>query len=191
MLSFIGALPGAVSQGLIWGIMAIGVYITYKILDIADLTVDGSFCTGGAVFVMLFGSGASLWLALLAASPAMLTARLTLGKSPASPFSCFCVSVCRDAPRVIRLLSGRRISVTLFDTCICTLSPYAGAIHGTISPTRMHSMSSPASARSTALSSTVSSAPFVPSRYSLADFKSSAGSEISGNSTTFVMAPNS
>ena len=47
MLSFIGALPGAVSQGLIWGIMAIGVYITYKILDIADLTVDGSFCTGG------------------------------------------------------------------------------------------------------------------------------------------------
>lgn len=67
MLSFIGALPGAVSQGLIWGIMAIGVYITYKILDIADLTVDGSFCTGGAVFVMLFGAGVNIWLALLAA----------------------------------------------------------------------------------------------------------------------------
>ena len=45
MTGFINALPGAVSQGLIWGIMAIGVYITYKILDIADLTVDGSFCT--------------------------------------------------------------------------------------------------------------------------------------------------
>ena len=79
MLSFIGALPGAVSQGLIWGIMAIGVYITYKILDIADLTVDGSFCTGGAVFVMLFGSGASLWLALLAALAAGLLAGLVTG----------------------------------------------------------------------------------------------------------------
>ena len=67
MMNFIGALPGAVSQGLIWGIMAIGVYITYKILDIADLTVDGSFCTGGATFVVLFGSGVNLWLALAAA----------------------------------------------------------------------------------------------------------------------------
>lgn len=45
-------LPGAVTQGIIWGIMAIGVYITYKILDIADLTVDGSFTTGGAVLVV-------------------------------------------------------------------------------------------------------------------------------------------
>lgn len=67
MGNFIGALPGAVSQGLIWGIMAIGVYITYKILDIADLTVDGSFCTGGATFVVLFGAGVNVWLALLAA----------------------------------------------------------------------------------------------------------------------------
>ena len=79
MLSFIGALPGAVSQGLIWGIMAIGVYITYKILDIADLTVDGSFCTGGAVFVVLFGSGASLWLALLAALGAGMLAGMVTG----------------------------------------------------------------------------------------------------------------
>lgn len=67
MTDFLGALPGAVSQGLIWGIMAIGVYITYKILDVADLTVDGSFCTGGAAFVMLFGAGVNIWLALLAA----------------------------------------------------------------------------------------------------------------------------
>ena len=67
MMNFIGALPGAVSQGLIWGIMAIGVYITYKILDIADLTVDGSFCTGGAIFVVLFGGGVNIWLALAAA----------------------------------------------------------------------------------------------------------------------------
>ncbi len=67
MTDFLGALPGAVSQGLIWGIMAIGVYITYKILDVADLTVDGSFCTGGATFVMLFGAGVNIWLAMLAA----------------------------------------------------------------------------------------------------------------------------
>jgi len=79
MLSFINALPGAVSQGLIWGIMAIGVYITYKILDIADLTVDGSFCTGGAVFVMLFSGGVNVWAAMLAALLAGMLAGLVTG----------------------------------------------------------------------------------------------------------------
>ncbi len=79
MTGFLNALPGAVSQGLIWGIMAIGVYITYKILDIADLTVDGSFCTGGAVFVMLFGSGVNLWVALLVAFLAGMLAGLVTG----------------------------------------------------------------------------------------------------------------
>ena len=52
-----GALPGACAQGLIWGIMAIGVYITFRILDVADLTVDGSLATGGAVAVMLIRAG--------------------------------------------------------------------------------------------------------------------------------------
>lgn len=52
MLAFFNSLPGAVAQGIIWGIMAIGVYITFRTLDIADLTVDGSFATGGAVLVM-------------------------------------------------------------------------------------------------------------------------------------------
>ena len=79
MANFIGALPGAASQGLIWGIMAIGVYITYKILDVADLTVDGSFCTGGAVFVMLFGAGVPVPVALLAAFGAGLAAGLATG----------------------------------------------------------------------------------------------------------------
>ena len=79
MTSFLSALPGAVSQGLIWGIMAIGVYITYKILDIADLTVDGSFCTGGAVFVMLFSGGVNLWVAMLAALLAGMLAGLVTG----------------------------------------------------------------------------------------------------------------
>ena len=50
-MAFFNALPGALAQGLIWGIMAIGIYITYKILDMSDLTVDGSFCTGGAVLL--------------------------------------------------------------------------------------------------------------------------------------------
>ena len=79
MTGFINALPGAVSQGLIWGIMAIGVYITYKILDIADLTVDGSFCTGGAVFAVLFSGGVSLPAALLAAVLAGMAAGLVKG----------------------------------------------------------------------------------------------------------------
>ena len=79
MLNFVNALPGAVSQGLIWGIMAIGVYITYKILDIADLTVDGSFCTGAAAFVMLYTTGTNLWLAMLVSILAGMAAGLVTG----------------------------------------------------------------------------------------------------------------
>jgi len=60
-------MPGAVAQGLIWGIMAIGVYITFRILDIADLTVDGSIATGGAVAAILITSGVHPWLAVFAA----------------------------------------------------------------------------------------------------------------------------
>lgn len=65
LLQLFNALPGSISQGLIWGIMAIGVYITYRILDIPDLTVDGSFATGGAVAVMLILNDCNLWLAML------------------------------------------------------------------------------------------------------------------------------
>ena len=73
------ALPGSVSQGLIWGIMAIGVYITYRILDVADLTVDGSFATGGAVAVVLILNGWNLWLAMLMAFIAGLIAGAITG----------------------------------------------------------------------------------------------------------------
>ncbi len=73
------ALPGSISQGLIWGIMAIGVYITYRILDVADLTVDGSFATGGAVAVMLILNGCNLWLAMLVAFIAGLLAGAITG----------------------------------------------------------------------------------------------------------------
>jgi len=62
-----GSLPGAAAQGLIWGIMAIGVYMTYKVLDIADLTVDGSMVTGMAVCAMLMVNGWNVWPAMLVA----------------------------------------------------------------------------------------------------------------------------
>ncbi len=79
MTSFLNAMPGAVAQGLIWGIMAIGVYITYKLLDVADLSVDGSFCTGGAVCVMMVTAGYSLWFSMLVATVAGLLAGLATG----------------------------------------------------------------------------------------------------------------
>ena len=75
----LNALPGSVSQGLIWSIMAIGVYLTYRILDVADLTVDGSFATGGAVAVVLILNGCNLWLAMLAAFVAGLLAGAITG----------------------------------------------------------------------------------------------------------------
>ena len=67
IMSLLNALPGAVAQGLIWGIMAIGVYITFRILDFADLTVDGSLCTGGAVCIMMMLNGQNVWVAMFAA----------------------------------------------------------------------------------------------------------------------------
>ncbi len=76
--SLINALPGAAAQGLIWGIMAIGVYITFRVLDIADLTVDGSLCTGGAVCIMMMQAGYNVWIALLCATlVGMLTGMAT------------------------------------------------------------------------------------------------------------------
>lgn len=67
MIQLLGSLPGAVALGLIWGIMAVGLYITYKILAISDLTVDGSICTGAAVCTMLITAGVNPWLAMLCA----------------------------------------------------------------------------------------------------------------------------
>ena len=67
IMKLFNALPGAIAQGLIWGLMAIGVYITYRILNVSDLTVDGSIATGGAVAAVLIMNGWSVWAALLAA----------------------------------------------------------------------------------------------------------------------------
>ena len=79
MAGFINALPGAMSQGLIWGIMAIGLYITYRLLELSDLTVDGSFCTGGAVCAMMLVAGYNVWIAMLVAFLAGMAAGLVTG----------------------------------------------------------------------------------------------------------------
>jgi putative ABC transport system permease protein len=78
IFNLLNAMPGAVAQGLIWGITAIGIYITYRILDIADLTVDGSLCTGGAVCIIMTLSGHNIFVSMLVATLAgMLTGLVT------------------------------------------------------------------------------------------------------------------
>lgn len=79
IISLVNALPGAVAQGLIWGIMAIGVYITFRILDIADLTVDGTLCTGGAVCIIMMQSGQNVWVSMAAALAAGMLAGMVTG----------------------------------------------------------------------------------------------------------------
>ena len=79
LIDLLGALPGAVAQGLVWGVMAVGVFITYKILDIADLTVDGTICTGAAVCTMLMLAGVNPWVSILAALAAGLAAGVVTG----------------------------------------------------------------------------------------------------------------
>lgn len=79
LVKLLNGMPGAVAQGLIWGLMAIGVYITYRILDVADLTVDGSIATGGAVAAVLITGGCNVWVALLAAFAAGMLAGLVTG----------------------------------------------------------------------------------------------------------------
>ena len=79
LTSLLNSMPGAAAQGLIWGIMAIGVYLTYRILDVADLTVDGSLGTGGAVCVVLVLNGAPVGAALVAATLAGMLAGLVTG----------------------------------------------------------------------------------------------------------------
>ena len=79
MSGFLASLTGACAQGIIWGIMAVGVYLTFKVLDLADLTVDGSFGTGGAVLVVCTIAGMNIWLAMLLAFLAGCIAGLVTG----------------------------------------------------------------------------------------------------------------
>ena len=78
-MAFLYALPGAIAEGMIWGLMGIGVYISYKILDIADLTVDGSICTGGCVCAVMLGGGCPVWLCVVAAFLAGMLAGVVTG----------------------------------------------------------------------------------------------------------------
>ena len=68
ILYLLNSMPGTIAQGLIWGITAIGIYITYRILDFADLTVDGSLCTGGAVCIMMMTSGHNVFVSMIVAT---------------------------------------------------------------------------------------------------------------------------
>ena len=77
--NLLSRMPAAAAQGMIWGLMALGVFITFRVLDIADLTVDGSFATGGAVTVMLLLAGWPSWAALLAAFAAGVLTGLVTG----------------------------------------------------------------------------------------------------------------
>lgn len=79
ILNLFAAMPGAVAQGLIWGITSIGIYITFRILDIADLSVDGSLCTGGAVCIMMMLSGQNVFVSLLVATLAGMAGGLATG----------------------------------------------------------------------------------------------------------------
>lgn len=79
IMNLLNALPGAVAQGLIWGITAIGVYLTFRILDFADLTVDGSLCTGGAVCIMMMLNGQNVWVSMFAALLAGMAAGCVTG----------------------------------------------------------------------------------------------------------------
>lgn len=79
MSSLLSVLPGAAAQGIIYGIMAIGAYLTYRVLDVADLTVDGTLSTGGAVLVMCKIGGMNIWLSMLMAVLAGCLAGLATG----------------------------------------------------------------------------------------------------------------
>ena len=115
-------LPGGVSQGIIWGIMALGIYITFRLLDVADLTVDGSFTTGGAVTVMLILAGKPAWFALLVAVLAGMLAGLVTGLLhtrlgiPAilagilTQFSLYSVNL-----RIMGMASNKAVSVDKYD----------------------------------------------------------------------------
>ena len=87
--SLLNSIPGAVGQGLMWGIMAIGVYVTYRLLDVADLTVDGSLATGGALCVLLTLNGMNIWMGC--STPAAVFPPFSLASSlswPSIPSTC-------------------------------------------------------------------------------------------------------
>ncbi len=78
-MSFLSALPGNIAQGIIWGLMGLGVFLTFKLLNFADLSVDGSFATGGAVTAVMLINGCPVWATIIVAILAGLAAGLVTG----------------------------------------------------------------------------------------------------------------
>ncbi len=107
-MAFLNALPGAIAEGLIWGLMGIGVYISYKILDIADLTVDGSICTGGCVCAVLLAGGFPVWASVLLALLAGALAGVVTG-------------LLHTALGVPSILSGILTQLILYSVNLCIL----------------------------------------------------------------------
>ena len=117
LTSLVNSMPGAVAQGLIWGIMAIGVYITYRILDVADLTVDGSLGTGGAVCVVLVLNGVPVGVALVAATLAGMLAGLS--------------RVCSTRLRHPAILAGILTQLALYSVNLRIMAPARAAARQT------------------------------------------------------------
>ena len=136
-MAFLYALPGAIAEGLIWGLMGIGVYISYKILDIADLTVDGSICTGACVCAVLLGSGVPVWLSVLLALLAGALAGVVTG-------------LLHTALGIPSILAGILTQLMLYSVNLCILggkslfavNPRANAlwVHMSNNPVSIHAM---------------------------------------------------
>ena len=108
-MSFLNALPGAIAEGMIWGLMAIGVYLSYKILDIADLTVDGSICTGACVCAVLLSKGTPVWVSVAVAFVAGALAGIVTG-------------LLHTALGIPSILAGILTQLMLYSVNLCILS---------------------------------------------------------------------
>lgn len=139
LLKLVKNLPGGIAQGLIWGLMALGIYVTFRLLDVADLTVDGSFATGGAVTVMLILAGVPAWAALLAALAAGALAGLCTGLLhtklgiPAilagilTQFSLYSINL-----RIMGMAANKPVSVDKFDLTLSSRNVPQAILTGAI-----------------------------------------------------------
>lgn len=140
-------MPGGIAQGIIWGLMALGVYISFRILDMADLTADGSFTTGGAVAVMLLLGGCPAWAALLAAFACGAVAGLCTGvmhtklgipvilSGILTQFSLYSINL-----RIMGMAANKAISVDKFDLFISSRNIPSAIIKGIILSVAMISL---------------------------------------------------
>ena len=130
MIELLNTLPGAVAQGLIWGIMAIGLYITYKILDFADLTVDGSITTGACVCAVMLNDGANVWVCLLVALISGALAGLVTG-------------VLHTLMGIPPILSGILTQLMLWSINLKILGKSNMAVNGRVLPVLVTSLNNP------------------------------------------------